>query len=102
MLYASTVERAAKPTQLPSFGANCEGTCASVAGSTLVKPLAPSTSVIAGEFSVTNTSAGEALPSCTIWLASSKSSPLRMLTLMPVCLVKPATISFIRSSCWAL
>ena len=57
---------------------------------------------MAGEFSVTNTSAGEALPSCTIWFASSKSSPLRMLTLMPVSLVKPATMSFIRSSCWAL
>ena len=96
------MERAAKPTQLPSLGANCEGTWLSAAASTLVKPLAPSTRVMAGEFSVTNTSAGEALPSCTIWFASSKSSPLRMLTLMPVSLVKPATMSFIRSSCWAL
>jgi hypothetical protein len=43
-----------------------------------------STSTMAGEFSVRNTSAGEAAPSCTIWLPISVSSPLRMVTGIPV------------------
>jgi hypothetical protein len=43
-----------------------------------------STSTMAGEFSVRNTSAGEAAPSCTSWLPISVSSPLRMVTGIPV------------------
>ncbi len=101
-LYASTVERAANPTQFPVVGAYCLPTWDSVAGSRLASPPLLSTSVIAGEFSVAKTSPGEAGPSWTIWFAMSGSSPDRMSTLIPVSLVNPATISFMRSSCWAL
>ena len=46
---------------------------------------------MAGEFSVRNTSAGEAAPSWTIWLPNSVSLPLRKVTLMPVSRVNPST-----------
>ena len=59
-------------------------------------------SVMAGEFSVRKTSAGEAEPSWTIWFAVSMSLPLRTVTLMPVSLVKPFTHSSARLACWAL
>ncbi len=57
---------------------------------------------MAGEFSVRNTSAGEARPSCTSWLPISLSSPLRRVTLIPVSRVKPSTQALVRPSCWAL
>ena len=102
VLYARTVDRAAKPIHFPSAGEYCAGTWARVASSSGANRSLLSTRVIAGEFSVRKTSAGEAEPSCTSWLASSKSSPLRIFTLMPVALVKPGTISCSSSSCWAL
>ena len=96
--------RAGGEADPPAVGAGrtARGTCARVASSTWANRSLLSTSVMAGEFSVRNTSAGDAEPSWTSWLASSKSSPLRIFTLMPVALVKPGTISWSSSSCWAL
>ena len=51
--------RAAIPVHMPLAGRNSSGTCSSVAGSTGANSPAFSTSTIAGEFSVRNTSAGE-------------------------------------------
>ena len=50
-------------------------TCAIVASSTLASRPAFCTVVIAGEFSVRNTSAGLLAPSCTIWLPIEESLP---------------------------
>ena len=61
-----------------------------------------STAAIAGEFSVRNTSAGDAAPSATIWLPSSVSPPWRQVTLMPVSLVNASIHSWVSDSCWAL
>ena len=52
------------PIQWPLAGRKSSGTCASVSASTGANSPALSTSAIAGEFSVRNTSAGEAAPSC--------------------------------------
>jgi hypothetical protein len=57
---------------------------------------------MAGEFSVRNTSAGDAEPSATIWLAISRSLPCRISTLMPVLAVKASTHALATVSCWAL
>jgi hypothetical protein len=57
---------------------------------------------MAGEFSVRNTSARDAAPSCTIWLPSSVSLPLRSVTLMPVSLLKASAQALVRLACWAL
>ncbi|BCB75236.1 hypothetical protein Pflav_016460 [Phytohabitans flavus] len=97
-----TVARAATPTQSPLLDEYCAGTCAFVAASTGANRSLLETSDIAGEFSVMNTSAGDAAPSAAIWLASSKSLPLRTSTLMPVLAVKPSAQACPTSSCWAL
>src|SRR6478736_9585705 len=102
LLYTRTVERAAMPVHLPVDGANSAGTWARVSLLTSANRPAFSTCVIAGEFSVRNTSAGEAWPSWMIWLESSVSEPWRMVTLMPVSAVKASTHSLVRLSCWAL
>ena len=93
MLYASTVERAAKPIQSFFEDTYAAGTWAIVSSSSGANRPLSDTSVIAGEFSVRKTSAGEAEPSWTIWLASSKSLPLRRVTLIPVSLAKPLSIA---------
>ena len=102
LLYTNTVLRAAIPTQRPLSGRKLAGTCARVAEASGANRPAESTSAIAGEFSVRNTSAGEAAPSCTIWLPSSVSLPLRKVTLMPVSRVKPSAQALVRLVCWAL
>src|ERR1035437_2482195 len=102
VLYASTVERAAQPTQLPSAGEYCAGTWSRVAWSIGASSPLLATKPMPGEFSVRNTSAGEADPSCTSWLDCSESSPLRIVTLIPVCAVIASASAWVRSSCWAL
>src|SRR4051812_275699 len=57
---------------------------------------------MAGEFSVMYTSAGEASPSWTIWLARKKSDAERMATLTPVWLVKSAAQASASGTCWEL
>jgi hypothetical protein len=102
LLYTSTVERPAKPVHAPSSGRYCAGILSRVAWSSFAKRFLLSTSAIAGEFSVRNTSAGEASPSATSWLPSSRSEPLRSFTSVPVFLVKAFATASISSSCWAL
>src|SRR6476646_1604930 len=63
LLYANTVERAAMPVHLPLDGRYWLGTWSRTSGFTSEKSPAFSTSVIAGEFSVRNTSAGDLSPS---------------------------------------
>src|SRR6478609_4821102 len=55
-----------------------------------------------GEFSVRNTSAGDADPSAANWLASSVSLPLRISTGIPVSWVNACAHAWVRFSCWAL
>ena len=55
-----------------------------------------------GEFSVRKMSAGECLPSCTIWAASTPSSSDLTATLMPVCFSKAATSAATVCGCWPL
>ena len=57
---------------------------------------------MAGEFSVRNTSAGDASPSATSWLPSSVSPPWRYSTSIPVSLVNASIHSLVSDSCWAL
>ena len=102
VLYIATVERARMPVQLPELGTYSSGIVSSAASDTGAKRPALSTMLIAGEFSVRNTSAGESPPSATSWLASSRSLPLRSSTSRPVSSSKIGTISTISSSCWAL
>src|SRR4051812_41501380 len=102
LLYTRTVERAAIPVHFPVEGANSAGTWARVSLLTSANSPAFSTCVIAGEFSVRKTSAGDAWPSWMIWLDISVSSPWRRVTLMPVSAVKASTHSLVRLSCWAL
>ena len=90
------------PVHLPVDGRNPAGTWSRVALSTSAKRPAFSTCVMAGLFSVRKTSAGDAAPSCMIWLDISVSSPLRTVTLMPVCFVNASTHSLVRLSCCAL
>ncbi len=87
---ASTFSRTSTPTQLPSAGLNLPGTACSVAASAGASSFFSSSSTSSGEFSVKYRSAGERAPSRTIWAASSGASPNRVLTTMPVCLVKAA------------
>ncbi len=90
------------PVQSPVLGRNAGPTCSSVDPSTGASSPAFCTTVIAGEFSVRNTSAGELAPSATIWLPIEESVPWRTCTSMPVSAVKPLTHASTRFSCWAL
>jgi hypothetical protein len=96
------VERAANPTQLPDSGRYGSSTCSRVASSSGASRPALSTTSIAGLFSVRNTSAGDASPSWTIWLASSESLASRNSSSMPVSSVKSSSIVRTRLSCCAL
>ena len=87
------------PVHMPLAGRNSGGTAASVAASTGAKRSAFSTSTIAGEFSVRNTSAGEFSPSWTIWLAMTVSVPLRIVTGMPVSAVKASAQAWVSAAC---
>ena len=79
-----TLTRAVTPTHLPSGELKRDGVLANVDGSTEPRrPLAASYCK-GGEFSVKYTSAGECDPSVTIWSASTSSSSLRRLTVMPL------------------
>jgi len=55
-----------------------------------------------GEFSVMNTSAGDALPSATSWFAISRSLPLRIWTLTPLALLNSSAQACVKFSCCAL
>jgi len=90
------------PVHLLVEGRNSLGTWSTVAWSTSANRPAFSTWAMAGEFSVRKTSAGEALPSWTIWLDISVSEPWRRVTLTPVSAVKASIHSWVRDSCWAL
>ncbi len=79
------------PVHCPLLGRNAVPICAKVEGSTGASSPAFCTTVMAGEFSVRNTSAGDRLPSATIWLPIDESLPWRTCTSMPVCWVKPLT-----------
>jgi hypothetical protein len=61
-----------------------------------------STSIIAGEFSVRNRSAGELAPSWTIWLATETSVPCRIVIGMPVSVVNAAAHSRVSAACCEL
>ncbi len=102
VLYIATVERARKPVQLRSAGTYCSGMVAVADSGRSAKRPALSTMLIAGEFSVRNTSAGESLPSSTIWLAISRSLPLRSSTSRPDSSSNIGMISSSSCSCWAL
>ena len=102
VLYMATVERAMKPVQFRELGTNCSGMGASASSERGAKSPALSTMVMAGEFSVRNTSAGEFSPSATSWLAISRSLPLRSSTSSPVSFSKSGTTSSSSSWCWAL
>src|SRR6185312_6683631 len=90
------------PVHLFVEGRYCAGTWSWTVLLMSVKRPAFSTCVMAGEFSVRKTSAGDLAPSAMIWLLSSRSSPLRTVTLMPVSLVNSSTQACVSDSCWAL
>ena len=102
VLYIATVERARKPVHVRSDGTYSSGIEAVAASGSSANSPALSTMLIAGEFSVRNTSAGESSPSSTIWLAISRSLPLRSSTSRPDSSSNNGTISSRSSSCWAL
>ena len=102
VLYIATVERARKPVHARSAGTYWAGIVAVAASGSSAKSPALSTMLIAGEFSVRNTSAGESWPSSTIWLAISRSLPLRSSTSRPDSSSNNGTSSSSSCSCWAL
>ena len=90
------------PVHLPLDGRYSLGTWSRTSWCTSANSPAFSTRVIAGEFSVRNTSAGDLSPSATNWLPSSVSLPLRSCTPIPVSAVKASAHSVVSDSCWAL
>src|SRR5580765_6355017 len=74
-LYTSTVDRAAMPTHSCVEGAYVGPTCAMVLSSIFARRPAFCTVVIAGEFSVRKTSAGDLSPSWTICAPIEESLP---------------------------
>ena len=98
----STLTRAETPTQSPSGELYLAGVRARVGASTLASRPLPCRYSRAGEFSVQMTSAGEADPSVTIWSASTSSSSLRTLTVIPVARSNPEIIDSAVCTCWPL
>ena len=90
------------PVHSPLLGRKAGSTWSRVAWSTGASRSASCTTVIAGEFSVRKTSAGERAPSATIWLPIEESVPCRTCTCTPVCAVNPSTQASTRLSCCAL
>ena len=90
------------PTQFFDDGTYWGPTCSTVAASTGASRPACSTVVMAGEFSVRNTSAGELAPSSTIWAPIEESLPYRTWTSMPVSSWNAWPQASVRFLCWAL
>ena len=101
-LYTNTLTRADTPTQSPAGELYLVGVSESVDGVTDARSPLPCRYSSAGEFSVKITSAGEWLPSTTIWFARVSSSSLRTFTVIPVALSNADTRAWVVCTCWPL